>query len=352
MCRSVVLLISLFLMLAGCTAGNQKPMQLAPVDAASESELMAFYKGLHQVGVRLLVENAGEGGRANLQRFNALYFTGSEQQALQHLRMSLFADPFNVDSKAVAAQLESTDLFGLLGEHTDNEAVRRVTYGVHESLPDVSARVYDNEHYAVLLQRYNAQVNAEYQKTRQLYVPDLTQLPLLDDYYQPARPARTVAAPAVRATPSTPTADPVAQTPADSAPDASLDPEVTALIEEPGIDSDPVTVLAVPIDEPIEPEKPQPPTPQELYQQGHSVAAYRLLRKQAVSERDQQLYERLRESLVETPYREGVSHFHAQEVRDAIEKFQRVLSIEPEHQRARQYMDRAMRLEARLSDID
>ncbi|KGK41315.1 hypothetical protein LH51_15670 [Nitrincola sp. A-D6] len=323
-------------MLAGCTAGNQKPIQIDPVDAASESELMDFYKGLHQVGVRLLAENAGEGGRANLQRFNALYFTGNEQQALKYLRMSLFADPFNSDSKAVAAQLESTDLFGLLSDQVGRDVGRRITYGVQESLPDVSARIYGNEHYAVLLQRYNAQVNADYLKTRQLFAPDLKQLPVLDYYYQPSTPARPVATPAVRAT-ATATASaspttPIAESQPDVVPDASSDQEVAPLIEEP--------------------VEPQPPTPQELYQQGHSVAAYRLLRNQAAAKRDQPLYERLRESLVEAPYREGVSYFHAQEVREAIEKFERVLSIEPEHQRARQYMDRATRLDARLSDID
>lgn len=347
MSKLVVFLIGWLLLLAGCTQGNQKPLKLDPVEVASEEELMNFYKGLHQVGVRLLAEDAGEGGRANLQRFNALYFTGNEQQAQKHLRMSLFADPFNTNSKAVAAQLESTDLFGLLSDEENIEDRRQITLNEHESFPDLSTRVYGNEHYAVLLQRYNAEVNPEYQKTRQVYAPELDQLPVLQDYFQPGVPKRPVAR-AENTTPA-PTRIPPAQTQTDGMSITSSELEVIALEEEPANEKDQPLVLETA----IEPEDiPQSVTPQELYQQGHSVAAYRLLMNQAASERDQSLYDRLRELLVETPYREGVSHFHAQEVGEAMEKFRRVLSIEPGHARAQQYMDRAMRLNARLSDID
>ena len=351
MCRLAVLFIGWLLLLAGCTQGNQKPLQLDPVEVASEQELMKFYKGLHQVGVRLLAEDAGEGGRANLQRFNALYFTGNEQQALKHLRMALFADPFNANSKVIAAQLESTDLFGLFSEEAGIEGRRQITLDEHESLPDISTRVYGNEHYAVLLQRFNAEVNPEYQKTRLVYVPELDQIPVLQDHFQPVAPERPVIKSVVKAvnTAPAPTRITSAQTQTEVLSNTSSDQEVSAIMEDPADETDQPLLLETTI---APEDKPHPPTPQELYQQGHAVAAYRLLLNQAASERDQPLYDRLRESLVEAPYREGVSHFHAQEVAEAMEKFQRVLSIEPGHPRARQYMDRATRLNARLSDID
>ncbi|WP_409523516.1 hypothetical protein [Nitrincola sp. MINF-07-Sa-05] len=310
------------------------------VEVTSEAELMDFYKGLHQVGVRLLTENAGEGGRANLQHFSDLYFSNNEQVALKHLRMSLFADPFNDDSKAVAAQLESTDLFGLLSSPMSSEGVRRITIGVDESLPDVSERVYGNRHYGVLLQRYNAQFNSDYQESRLLYVPDLNQLPVLGHYHQPSTNTRRTSPPAVRANS---TSRQITQRQPEIASATSSDPVEAQVREETSQSSDQTISL-----EPA----PQPLTPQQLHQRGQSEAAYRVLRAQPDSERDQQLFEHLRETLVEVSYREGVSHFHAQEVRDAIEKFQQVLNIEPEHQRARQYMERAARLDARLSDIE
>jgi len=344
MLKASILLIGGSFMLIGCTAGNQQPEPVMPVTTISDAELMDYYRGLHQVGVRLLTENAGDGARANLQRFNALYFSGNEQAALKHLRMSLFADPFNDDSKAVAAQLESTDLFGLLKSGVSSGEARQITFGEHESLPEVSERVYGSEHYAVLLQRYNAHFSPDYLETRQLYIPDVNRLPVLGHYQQPSTSTRTntraVPAPAVRAAS---TSLPSVQQQPEAVSVTPTDPETVQNTESSSQSSDQAISLA---------PTPPPPTPQELYQRGQPVAAYRALRALPVAARDQDLFERLRESLVEVPYREGVSLFHAQEVRDAIGKFQRVLSIEPEHQRARQYMERAAQLDARLSDIE
>lgn len=350
MFRVAMLLISGAVLLSGCTAGNQKPETLSALERASDAELMDFYKGLHQVGVRVLTENAGEGGRANLQRFNALYFSGHESEAQKHLRMSLFADPFNDDSKAVAAQLESADLFGLLSGDAGEDEVRRINLGAQETLPDLSLRVYGNEYYAVLLKRYNAHFNPDYLATRQVYVPDLNRIAVLENYRQNSPSGRPQASSRAVTASQPVRQQPVSPRVEQPSPDtvAVEESDIQPLVEEV---SQEVEVVSEP-DTPLQPVRIAQPTPRQLHQRGQSAAAYRALREQPASERDQGLYEQLKESLVEAPYRQGVSHFHAQEVRQAIEKFQRVLSLEPEHPRARQYMERAARLDARLSDIE
>ena len=98
--------------------------------------------------------------------------------------------------------------------------------------------------------------------------------------------------------------------------------------------------------------QPQQKSAQTLYQQGRYLEAYRLLRVHAASEQDKRLYANLREQLVEAPYRNAVAHFHEQNVGDAIDGFRGVLSIEPDHQRAQQYLNRAIQLDARLRNMD
>ncbi|EXJ10930.1 hypothetical protein [Nitrincola nitratireducens] len=92
-----------------------------------------------------------------------------------------------------------------------------------------------------------------------------------------------------------------------------------------------------------------PVTPEQLHQQGQSSLAYQRLRAQSEAERNTPLYEQLREELVDQPYREGVSYFHDQEVEKAVVRFKQVLRLEPSHQRAQDYLERALKLSERLT---
>lgn len=336
--RSLALLFAL-IWLAGCQNVNHMPDAPVTVDTASDQELMDYYRGLHLVGVRLLSEDAGMGGRANLERFYELYFSENRSNALQYLRMSLFANPFNDDSKLVAAQLDSSDLFGLLNTPQNQHNTSLVRLGSGETLRQVSQRVYGTEHFAVTIDRYNSHFNPDFRTTGELLTPQRSHLAFLDRYVQPAS---SVTAPVRRVT-APETAPPVTQ-------------QETSIIDEPEPSVDERTVEFNTIEVLVPEEEvevlPPPVTAMTLYQQGNRLAAYQLLRTQATSAQERRLYADLREQLVEAPYRKAVAHFHDQNVAEAIAGFRGVLSIEPNHQRAQQYLNRAIQLETRLRNID
>ena len=182
--RKLILLFT-FMWLVGCQNVKDGSDLPETVDTASEQALMDYYRGLHLVGVRLLSENAGSGGRANLERFYELYFSDKKSEALTYLRMSLFADPFNDDNKAVAAQLESTNLFGLLNSAEDQQNATTVQLRSGETLRQVSRRIYGTEHLAVMLDRYNTHLNPNFQSSGQVLAPPKARLSYLEDYLQP-----------------------------------------------------------------------------------------------------------------------------------------------------------------------
>ena len=339
-----MLFLFLFLLL-GCQQNVKDiPEQPVTVYTASEQELMDFYRGLHLVGVRLLSEDAGSGGRANLERFYHFYFAGNHSEAQSYLRKSLFADPFNSDSKAVAAQLETIDLFGLLNQARDQQIHQVVQKRQGESLLQFSRRIYGTEHLAVLLDRYNTQVNPDFSSTGQIYVPNTNRLGLLMNYVQtnPSNQNRRAVTPASTPPRLTPTS---ITEPDDS--QSTVSSSVLDAVE--AHETEPTQIVATE-DDVI--EQPQVPNAQDLYQQGNLIGAYRLLRTNRHSDQDQRLFATLQERLLEAPYQRAVKSFHEQDVRQAIEGFRRVLSIEPDHQRAQQYLNRAIQLEARLRNID
>ncbi|EXJ10931.1 hypothetical protein [Nitrincola nitratireducens] len=119
--------LSCICVLAACNTMPEKELHEVDEVTITDEDLMRFYKGFHQVGVRLLSENAGAGGRANLNQFYALYFNDEIESAIEYLGMSLFADPFNENSRVVAAQVESQNLFGLLSKAVKGEPTSRHT---------------------------------------------------------------------------------------------------------------------------------------------------------------------------------------------------------------------------------
>ena len=342
--RKLILTTILFLLL-GCQQNViEIPEPPVTVYTASEQELMDFYRGLHLVGVRLLSEEAGSGGRANLERFYHFYFSGNYSEAQKYLRKSLFADPFNDDSKAVAAQLETLDLFGLLNQSSDQQIHQVVQKRQGESLLQLSRRIYGTEHLAVLLDRYNTHVNPDFASTGQIYVPNTNRLGLLMDYVQtsPSNQNRRAVAPASTPPSLTPTSV--------TEPDDSQTTVSTTVLDAVEAHETESSQIVATEDDVI--EQPQAPNAQDLYQQGNLIGAYRLLRTNRHSDEDQRLFATLQERLLEAPYQRAVKSFHEQDVRLAIEGFRRVLSIEPDHQRAQQYLNRAIQLEARLRNID
>lgn len=323
-----VWLLSCICVLVGCNTIPEKEPERVDEVTITDEDLMEFYKGFHQVGVRLLSENAGAGGRANLSQFYSLYFNEEPESALEYLGMALFADPFNENSRVVAAQVESQSLFGLLSQ-SNHEQIEVKTHLVNgqESFLELSKRIYGTEHYAVLLQRYNQAFNENYPQISLVLAPELSSLPVIGEHLQSVRSARQVSR-VVRARSEEVRSQPV------SLPVAT--PEPVAVVPDVTSTSDRVDIIVPPL------------TPEQLYQQGRSSLAYQRLRAQSEAERNTRLYEQLREELIDQPYREGVSHFHDQEVEQAILRFKQVLRLEPSHQRAQHYLERALKLSERL----
>ena len=341
-----ILMLILFLLI-GCQQNvNEVPEQPITLYSASEEELMHFYRGLHLVGVRLLSEDAGAGGRANLERFYHFYFSGDFPEAKKYLHMSLFADPFNNDSKAVAAQLETTDLLGLLNQSNDQHIHQVVQKRESETLLQFSRRVYGTEHLAVLLDRYNTEFNSDYSSTGHVYVPDPNRIGLLAEYLKinPSNHNRRTSAPASTTVPSR-------STPTNNVTPNNSQTIIPALILDEVDSNGSEQAIILNIDDDFS-EQSQALNAQDLYQAGNFIGAYRLLQTSRSSVEDQRMFATLQERLVETPYQRAVKAFHEQDVRQAIEGFRAVLGIEPDHQRAQQYLNRAIQLEARLKNID
>lgn len=331
--------------LVGCQQNVKKtPDGPVTVDSASEHELMTHYRGLHLVGVRLLSEDAGAGGKANLERFYHFYISGNYSEAQNYLRKSLFADPFNKDSKAVAAQLEAVDLFGLLSASGDQQQHQVVQKRERETLLQVSRRIYGTEHLAVMLDRYNAQVNPDFRSTGQIYAPNTNRLGVLMDYVQtnPPNQNRTTSAPITIPTKVKPATKDEQDNEQETVFASVLEDVRTPETDQPAAVTSEERAI----------EQPEPVTAQRLYQEGNLIGAYRLLRTHKVTDQDKRLFNNLRDELVEAPYQRAVKYFHEQDVRQAVEGFRGVLRIEPDHQRAQQYLNRAIQLETRLRNID
>lgn len=321
--------LSCICVLAACNTMPEKELHEVDEVTITDEDLMRFYKGFHQVGVRLLSENAGAGGRANLNQFYALYFNDEIESAIEYLGMSLFADPFNENSRVVAAQVESQNLFGLLSQGSQERTdVKTHLVNGQANFLELSKRIYGTEHYAVLLQRYNQAFNEHYPQIEIVLAPELALLPVIGEHFQKARPVRQV----TRV--ERPRSDVVRSQPV---PPPRVPTEPVAAVPDEASESARVEIVVPPV------------TPEQLHQQGRSSLAYQRLRAQSEAERNTRLYEQLREELVDQPYREGVSYFHDQEVEKAVVRFKQVLRLEPSHQRAQDYLERALKLSERLT---
>ncbi|MCG8428043.1 MAG: hypothetical protein MI754_11855 [Chromatiales bacterium] len=376
-------------------------------DQAQITDIADYSFGEERVGIRFLDEETKLSAWRNIKLSErAILFAGDPDQAISYLGKALFVEPYSRDARLLIKQLEVAPERFFKSHKISLDAEREIVHKVKErdKIKRIARKYYGSENYYIALLRYNGLMR-EVKPNDEIRVPGgkkrkkrsrrttvrpaaakpavaTTQTATPSQSSEPAPNNQTVVKPAESSTekpvannPSATTndqaevatADPVApaseQASTEIATDSQPSAEETAQLspEDQSIDMD-VSAEPDSESESVEPvysedtiEEPEPDAELlafALYDEGAFSEAFLAFKEipEPSSEALKKI-EELKGRLIEAPYARGLTLYQQQKLVLAIEEFDKVLSLEPQHAQALLYKNRCQQLLEQLNKL-